>query len=86
MPRPASGTVNYSSVNLGICDPAGDSVSTFYVGDESGCGDAGGWYYTDGNNTQNIQLCDATCNIVSSAGSRLYFTLGCETIQDEDIE
>ncbi len=86
VPRPPDGVVDYESVNLGICDPSGSSVSTFYVGDVSGCSnDPGGWYYTDGGSTQNIQLCDSTCGVVSSAGSTLYFTLGCQRIDDPDI-
>ena len=86
VPTPATGMVNYSSVNLGICDPAGNSLSTYYVGDVGSCADAGGWYYTNGGATQNIQLCDATCSIVSSAGSKLFFTLGCDTIDVPPVE
>lgn len=86
VPQPQNGMIDYSSVNIGICDPAANSLPTFYVGDVGGCtNDPGGWYYTDGGNTQNIQLCDSTCGIVSSAGSTLYFTLGCGTITVDDI-
>lgn len=85
IPPPSDGVIDYDQINLGICDPANNSVPTFYVGDVSGCGDAGGWYYTDGGDTQNIQLCDSTCGIVSSAGSTLFFTLGCDRIDDGDI-
>jgi hypothetical protein len=87
VPTPQGGVIDYSSVNIGICDPAENSVTTFFVDNEAGCtNDPGGWYYTEGGSTRNIQLCDSTCGVVSSAGSTLYFTLGCGTITVEDIE
>lgn len=87
IPNPDNGQINYNSVNLGICDSAENSLTTFYVEGADGCTDEpGGWYYTDGGSARDIQLCDATCDIVSSAGARLHFTLGCETITPEDIE
>ncbi len=85
VPTPQSGVIDYNQVNLGICDPAGNSLTTFYVGSEDACGDAGGWYYTEGSSTQNIQLCESTCSIVSSAGSKLFFTLGCGRVDEGDI-
>jgi len=87
IPNPDNGVINYNSVNIGICDSAENSLTTFYVENAEGCtNDPGGWYYTEGGSTRNIQLCDATCGVVSSAGSTLYFTLGCETLTPEDVE
>lgn len=87
VPEPSNGVIDYNSVNIGICDSAENSLTTFYVESESDCtNDPGGWYYTDGGSTRNIQLCDATCGVVSSAGAKLHFTLGCETITPEDVE
>ena len=87
VPEPDNGVINYESVNIGICDSADNSLTTFFVESAEDCGnDAGGWYYTDGGSTRNIQLCEATCGVVSSAGARLHFTLGCETITPEDVE
>ena len=87
VPEPDSGVIDYNSVNIGICDSAENSLTTFYVESADDCGnDAGGWYYTDGGSTRNIQLCEATCGVVSSAGAKLHFTLGCETITPEDVE
>ncbi len=87
IPNPDSGQIDYNSVNIGICDSAENSLTTFYVDNADACtNEPGGWYYTDGGSTRDIQLCDATCDIVSSAGAKLHFTLGCQTITPEDIE
>lgn len=86
LPEPTDGTVldtNY--VNVGICDSGGNNVPTFYVPSAQDCSGAGSWYYTDTATGQAIQLCDATCETVSNAGSQLFFSVGCAT-QEGPVE
>jgi hypothetical protein len=52
---------------------------TYYVASESDCA-LGAWYYEDTDSGKVIQLCDATCDTVSTAGSKLFFSVGCETV------
>jgi hypothetical protein len=79
-PRDGS-TLDYNYVNLGICDAGGNNVSTYYVPSAQDCGDAGGWYYEDTASGRAIQLCGATCDTVSIAGSQLYYTVGCQRVE-----
>jgi len=81
-PPPPDEVINYDEINIGICDPSGQAVVTYYVDGESGCdADGGGWYYDPAPpaEPERIKLCPATCNSVSVVGSELFFTIGCET-------
>lgn len=79
IPEPATGTIDYTRVNVGICDASEESVHTYQVQDPVDC-DNGAWYYDQAGNEQVVQLCDATCETVSSAGSSLTLTVGCTTV------
>jgi hypothetical protein len=86
IPDPGDGSmaVNLSAVNIGICDASQSSVPSFNVPDAGSCGDQpGGWYYEE--NGTVIQLCNPTCDTVSVTGATLYFTLGCDTIDEPPI-
>lgn len=79
IPTPSNGaTLNYNQVNLGICDASHENVQTFYVESEADCAQ-GGWYYEESGSGRVIQLCDATCETVAVSGSKLFFSLGCDT-------
>lgn len=82
IPQPSGGgTIDYGHVNIGICDAGGGDLHTYFVEQESDC-DNGAWYYEDTSDGRVIQLCDATCDTVSSAGATLFFSVGCETVMD----
>jgi hypothetical protein len=67
-------------VNLGICDVAGDTVSTFNVASSADCAEAGGWYYEQKNDTIWIEGCEGTCELLAEPATRNYLLLGCETL------
>lgn len=80
IPSPRDGSViDYEKVNIGICDASSSNLATYYVESEGDC-DLGAWYYEDTDSGKIIQLCDATCDTVSAAGSKLFFSVGCETV------
>ncbi len=87
IPAPPQGeTLNPGKVNLGVCDAAGDVVTTPYVQSESNCDGSPGWYYDDPNSPEAIHLCDVTCDTVSVPGSSLFFSVGCDTQFDDTIK
>lgn len=79
VPEPSTGEVDYNQVNVGICDGAGETVHTYFVSDEASC-DNGAWYYEQVGDEQVVQLCDQTCDTVSTSGSTLSLSVGCETV------
>lgn len=78
IPEPDSGVIDYSRVNVGICNAAEDTVHTYRVEAPADC-DNGAWYYDDVGDEQVVQLCDETCDTVSVAGAALTLSVGCET-------
>lgn len=85
-PPPNGGVLDYGRVNLGICDAGGESVATSYVPSADDCQGAGNWYYEDTATGRNITLCEATCDTVTAAGAKLFFSVGCMRVDDPDIE
>lgn len=85
-PPPDGGALDYSRVNIGICDAGGESVPTSYVPSADDCQGAGNWYYEDTATGRNITLCDATCEAVTAAGATLFFNVGCTRVDAPDIE
>jgi hypothetical protein len=86
IPEPTdANTLDYNFVNIGICSSAGKNVPTYYVQNESECGDAGTWYFEEFGDGRVIQLCEATCETVSHSGSELFFSIGCGR-QDKPVE
>jgi len=79
-PPPENQTLNFNQVNIGICDAAGQVVTTYYVENQEGCAQADdGWYYDNPDDPQSIILCEPTCETVSVPGAQLYFSVGCTT-------
>ncbi|RYZ09104.1 MAG: VWA domain-containing protein [Myxococcales bacterium] len=81
LPEPTGGTpLDYGLVNVAYQD-SGCALSTIYnVPSAASCDpEAGGWYYDDPGAPSSIQLCGASCDLVSAPGGRLAFTVGCET-------
>lgn len=76
-PPPPGEDLNPALVNVGVCDPQGQIVSTPYVESQAGCGTNQGWYYDNPTSPQQIRLCNATCETVNAAGSTLFFNVGC---------
>ncbi len=76
-PPPSGEMLDPGLVNVGVCDPQGQIVSTPYVESQSACGASQGWYYDNPLSPQTIHLCDVTCDTVNAAGSTLYFNVGC---------
>ncbi len=81
VPEPTSGMVDYGKVNIGICDPNEETVHTFFVEDPDDCA-FGAWYYDDVGDEPVVQLCDATCESVAAAGTKLTLSVGCATVTD----
>lgn len=87
IPQPGGGEqLDFTRVNLGICDAGGTNRVTYKVSGPSGCGSEGGWYYdTDesgGAVPTRIMLCEASCETVSVPGAQLFYTVGCGTQTD----
>lgn len=81
IPQPPPGeTLETNQVNVGVCDSAGQAITTYYVETPDQCATAdGGWYYDDPSHPLRIMLCGPTCDTVSVPGASLYFTIGCQT-------
>jgi hypothetical protein len=83
IPEPPPGEeLNLAQINLGICDSDNQAVVAPRVESASACGDRGGWYYDDPRSPKQIQLCELTCDTVAAAGSRLFYSIGCQTQVD----
>ena len=78
-PAPSSSALDFSAVNLGICDASGANQATFNVASPDQCADGRGWYYDNPANPQRIVLCQASCDTVSVPGAQLYYSVGCAT-------
>jgi hypothetical protein len=79
-PAPPGETLSYDQVNIGVCDASGTVVTTYYVETPEGCDPTqGGWYYDDPATPERVMLCGATCDTVSVAGARLFYSIGCQT-------
>lgn len=79
IPEPASGEVDTTRVNVGICDASGSTLHTYKVNDEATCAN-GAWFLDESGPSPVVQLCDQTCDTVSVAGSSLSLSVGCETV------
>jgi hypothetical protein len=77
-PPPSGETIAYDKINIGICK-SGQPVATPYVSSAAECGDHAGWYYNDPGSPSAIQLCSVSCETVKSAGTSLFFSVGCKT-------
>ena len=72
--------MNYSQVNIGVCDASRQVVPTHYVELPVGCDpQQGGWYYDDPANPQRIMLCYPTCQTASVPGAQIFYSVGCDT-------
>jgi hypothetical protein len=61
IPSPGDGyVVDYSAVTL-VLGVNGQDQEVAYVGNEDGCGPAGGWYYDDFDAPERVILCGASC-------------------------
>jgi von Willebrand factor type A domain len=80
IPIPASGTPDFSQVNV-VYTPAGGTATTIpNVQDKAACPATGnGWYYDDPTHPTAILLCTSTCGTVQASGS-VNIALGCNTI------
>jgi von Willebrand factor type A domain len=78
-PAPNNSTLDFSSVNLGVCTAGGAPQTTYNVPNQAACGNGAGWYYDDPANPQSIVLCQASCDTVSVPGAQLYYSVGCAT-------
>lgn len=57
-----------------------DCLSPIYhVETAADCGTDGGWYYDDPSAPKSVELCASTCGAVSLPGTRLRFSIGCQT-------
>jgi hypothetical protein len=79
-PAPSGQTLRYDQVNVFHADPACNGSVFGYVGEVSGCGERGGWYYDDPDAPSIMKLCPVSCETVGIPGSELVVTVGCETI------
>jgi hypothetical protein len=79
-PAPSGEALDYGAVNLLYAPSACDYSAIYHVGEPSQCGDEGGWYYDDPSNPHRVELCAVSCDQVSRPGSRLRFSVGCETV------
>jgi hypothetical protein len=80
---PAGGAIDFAAVNLFEGQSGVDCLSPIYhVGEAASCGAEGGWYYDNLDAPSTVELCPASCDSVSRAGSRLRFSVGCATIGD----
>ncbi len=82
IPLPASGTPDFSSVNV-VYTPTGGVPETIpNVPDKASCPAGGnGWYYDNPNMPSYIILCDSTCGTVQAdATGSLNIALGCATV------
>jgi hypothetical protein len=68
-PPPAGMTLDPNKVNVGFktADPA-NSFQIGQVTDRQSCGPMGGWYYDNPTNPRTVNLCEASCMKVNSAG------------------
>lgn len=87
LPKPTSGTADYTKVNVQYTSPTGQATVYPQVpGGAGACGGQTGWYYdvdpASGTPTKII-LCPASCDAVkagSGAGAKVDVLLGCQTI------
>jgi hypothetical protein len=84
IPEPPLGeSVDFGTVNLFAGQSGVDCLSPIYhVTNVAGCGNDGGWYYDNPGAPTAVELCPASCESVSRPGSRLRFSVGCETVGD----
>jgi hypothetical protein len=86
LPLPASGTPDYSKVNVQYTPASGQPVTIFYVETASKCDPTkGGWYYdvdpANGGTPTKIEICPATCaTLKADSGGRVDVVQGCKTI------
>jgi hypothetical protein len=81
-PPPTGEELALDRVNVTYADAACSATQFSYVGDASGCREAGGWHYDNATDPSTIVLCDTTCDRVSAPGGRLLFTVGCARQDD----
>jgi len=82
IPLPASGTPDYSTVNVVFTPTGGVPTTIPNVADKASCPAGGnGWYYDNPNMPSYIILCDSTCGTVQAdATGSLNIALGCATV------
>lgn len=81
LPTPTSGqNLLYDRVNVQYSDSSCNLTTFFYVQSQDRCGAQGGWYYDDPAHPQKISLCPTSCDLVTTPGGRLSYSLGCETV------
>jgi hypothetical protein len=79
-PAPPGQQISYDQVNIAYADATCHGTIYPYVKSADACGSDVGWYYDNDAAPSSVQLCPTSCNQVSTAGARLMFTLGCQTV------
>jgi hypothetical protein len=79
-PPPPGEQLSYDKVNIAYADASCHGTVYPYVKSADGCGSDVGWYYDNDTAPTQVELCPTSCNQVSTAGARLMFTLGCQTV------
>jgi hypothetical protein len=83
IPAPATGTLNYTEVNVTYTPGGGGATVTFpNVTNMAACPASGdGWYYDNDSAPTQIILCGSTCTMVEGdSGGEVDVALGCSTV------
>jgi hypothetical protein len=78
-PPPAGQNLDPLKVNVGYTAPGAQEKVFGKAADQSGCGDALGWFYDDPARPKQVKLCPAACTRVAGGGT-VSIAFGCETI------
>jgi len=70
----------YNQVNIAYADSKCQGTIYPNVPSVASCGANVGWYYDDAAAPTHVELCPTSCDQVSTAGARLMFTVGCQTV------
>jgi hypothetical protein len=84
VPVPATGTPNFSEINVRWTSAAGAATTVPYVESAAACDPMqGGWYYnvdpSDGGTPTTIEMCSTFCSALKSGSGRVDILLGCQT-------
>jgi hypothetical protein len=85
IPKPASGTLDPSLVNVRVSDGTNAPLTVPRVKDESACAGADGWYYDAPTMPSKVLLCPHSCDAAQAKGPgtklpKVEVLFGCETI------
>ncbi len=84
VPVPATGTPDFSKINVRWTSAAGTATTVPYVESAAACDpNVGGWYYNDnpaeGGTPTTIEMCSVSCTALKAGSGRVDILLGCET-------